>query len=120
MLLCGSGVCQHQLTNGEVGLRHVTAQSHALADLGAVWPRHTTISKRLDRAAHALGSLVVIDGLVAAGVEAHGIWVLLLNLVGHETDMGLLVLITLVLEGVDRQAVVRLANLLDVVLEAAV
>ena len=122
---CG-GVCHHQLANREVSLRDVAAHANTLADLGAIWPSHTTVSKRLAlvmgmyTATHALRSLVIVNGLVAAWVKANSIWIFLLNLISHEADMGLVMFITLVLESVNRQAVVCLANLLDVVLQAAI
>ena len=63
------------------------------------------------------GGLRVVDGLVAPG-EADSLGVLLLDLLRHQADLGAGV--ALVVVAVDRLAVVRLADVLDVLLQPPV
>jgi hypothetical protein len=66
-----------------------------------------------------LVGLAVIDGLVAIPL-ANRLWVAALDLIGHEANVGLLAVITLVLEGVDWQTLFSLTNSLNIMLESAV
>ena len=64
-----------------------------------------------------LSGLLIVDGLIAAS-QAHRLGVVLLNVLRQEADLG--VLVALVVVAVNRLAVVRFANLLDVLFETLV
>ena len=119
-------ISHHQVANWEIRLRHIAPKANRLANLRAIWPSHTTFGKTLtavsrrNTATHAVSCLVIVNCLVSAGIDPNRLWVFLLDLIGHEANMGVAFRVTLVFEGVDWQSVVRLADLFDVVLQTAI
>ena len=105
-------VRHNQLADRQNGLRHISASVGVLGAEGRpVRPGHAT--------SISLCGAVIVNGLIAAR-DAHCLRFDLLDLVGHEADMGLMVLVPLVLKLVDREAVIGVADPANIFLQAAI